>query len=320
MQIDNSTLRTYTDCNVKGMLSNVLHRKPKVDSEAAWFGKQFHKFIEHYWQPGDTWKEALLEFENKFNLFQQKQAALGRLSEAASAYPEIHLNVAKQFVAQLPRIVSDNGEVILLDAATRHPVYRVRHRPEISFRFPIGDGDEFVGRLDTLLEDFNGALWVCDLKTTGEYNRNNGTNNEAIPRFTWKEQFKMSTQLTGYIRAIQYHTSQTIAGAIVFAIPRAKGKIKIEHIQVRRTEQELEKWEEDTEVLIDRFKRDADYVNKVENGLKYVLPTGKYSGACTRFGICPYFDICHNNYSPGIIEATTVFKLWDPTAPQEEGC
>ena len=321
MQIDNSTLRTYTDCNVKGMLSNVLHRKPQTDGEASWFGTQFHKFPQFYWQPGDKWKQILIEFEDRYKLFIEKQAQLGKLGDSETIKPHVFLNMATQFVQQVPRVVNDQNEVILLDAQTKHPIFKVRHRPEIGFKFPIGsEGDEYIGRLDTLLEDFSGHLWIADIKTTGKYNRDKATG-EAIPQFTWKQQFTLSTQFSGYIRGVQHNTNQPVAGAVIFAIPRAEKKIRVELIRVRRTEEQLEQWERMTVRLINQFKRDKHYIETYDyEGLKDIVPTGAYSGACTRFGICPYHEICKWSYAPGIIEQTTVFKPWNPLAEQEEDC
>lgn len=316
MMVDNSTLSHYTTCNMYAMLSDVLHRKSGADGEAAWFGKMFHKFIEHYWQPGDKWKQIVVDYDEKLEQFLDQRAAMGRFSEGDRIKPELFRNMIKQFAEQLPRAFSADGSLLLLDHQTMKPLYKIIHRPEIGFKFPLGQ-HEIIGRMDTLVEDFNGTLWIIDIKTFGEYNRDKQTG-EAIPRYTWIEQFRMNTQATTYIRALQYHTDQPIGGMLILAVPRAMGKLKIEHIRVRRTEQELEQWEMETEMLANRFSLDAEVVEESLDNLRFIPATGKYNGACTRYGLCTYFDICKSNYNPQIIEQSTVFKPWSPLDPQEE--
>jgi hypothetical protein len=235
--------------------------------------------------------------------------------------PLVFLNMATEFTKQIPRVVNGEGEVILLDRHNLQPMFKVIHHPEIGFKFPIGEeGDVYAGRLDTLLEDFSGNLWISDIKTTSLYNRDKATG-EAFPRPIWAKQFDIGTQFSGYLRGVQHNTIQPIAGTVVFAIPRVKDKLRIEIIKVRRTQQALEQWESNTTKLIKQYKRDAAKVDELGlEGLKEVLPTGAYSGACTQWGVCFFHEACKWGFAPGVVNQTTIYQPWDPLAEQEEEC
>lgn len=196
MRIDYSTMSDL-QCSTRAWLSYCApHRLIGVDApgnglqmkghinEPMRAGSLVHEVMEEFWR-GEKSSSALWLFEEKYHSYfpegsKQERYSYGNMHAILSAYTEHY-------------------------AREGYPwkFYEVEHR----FELPWGNGIEFFGRIDGVVKNPDGSLWIVETKSTGYIDD------------LWSAQWSTSAQLMGYVWAArQLYPGQVIRGAYVNAL------------------------------------------------------------------------------------------------------
>lgn len=167
---------------------------------------------------------------------------------------------------------------------------------EWSFALPIPDikhpetGEPilYAGRFDMLAE-YSGAVFVEDDKTTGALGA------------SWLNQWKLASQMTGYIWAAKEY-GFPVQGAIIRGAAILKRDITFAMVIEQRPQWMIDRWllqlQRDVTRLIEMWK--ADYYD-------YSL-----DGACSSYGGCKYLTLCTSKDPAPWIKSDYEVHYWDP--------
>jgi hypothetical protein len=194
---------------------------------------------------------------------------------------------------------------------------------EVGFAFPLtADGSIiYCGRLDAIVEDReSGHLYVLETKTTFSINAN------------WLRQFRVDSQVSGYVWAAQQHVSvEGVVGAYINAIQFSKlpsdphKKCKEHGVKfvecgdqhatwslplVLRSPKTIADWQQGAVTLAKQFAR-----------LKRAFPTtetidlpqqqGRWHRSCM---FCEFYDFCAVERAPALVSSMLVHAPWEPYA------
>lgn len=192
---------------------------------------------------------------------------------------------------------------------------------EIAFRVRLRRGDIIAGRMDWTVQQRDTSLMVIDWKSSYRMPGEKGTN-----------QWQISGQLGTYLYALRrkypdHEISQAMISLIVPYMPNKRtGKQKktgLLRIPVILSNDQLDLWEKETEVWIDRITEDYQKLSEAGQG-KDVQCFVRDGTSCFDFGrLCSYFDQCSIWLNPldHIAEGLPEGKqqaYWDPTREKAE--
>jgi hypothetical protein len=297
--IDNSTLTAVATCDTQAVLRYVLGLTIAEDSGPLRAGHMAHAVLASYLQ-GASIAEIVETHE-----------VMNYLAWATDALPEDD------------RLATANVLKILSRWIETHPLSGLPFRVdpsliEVGFAVPLADDVVFVGRMDGLVQDDNGAWFVLEHKTTGRLDEQ------------WRRRYRTSAQITGYVWAAQQHLGQPVAGCFVNGIEfgrlptdtkrcrthgvpypecsaqHARFDMLIEH----RAPHQLETWKRNAIKLARKFKAlklQADSLADIAD----VTMFGQLNGACS---LCQFADFCAVGRPITTGEAILTYQPWSPYA------
>ena len=296
--LDNSTLKPVATCSTQAWLRYWLgYTSPEERAELK-SGSAAHEAEAVYFR-GGSGADALATYEREYREW----------SDA---------NVAPDH-----RLTWENTSKILAYWFETHPRASLPFtiKPdlvEIGFAFPLTDDIVFCGRIDDVAQGRDDRAWyVVENKHTGRISPD------------WIKQYRMDSQLSGYIWAAQQHTSQPVVGAFVNAIefsrlpsdPTRKCKkhavlfpecahlhATFDLLIVSRTPEALRKWKATAIKLARRFIEMATKWPTIDY-LPAVPMEGTFHGAC-RF--CAFHDFCSVGRPANMVSSMLVHEPWKP--------
>jgi hypothetical protein len=303
MIIDNSALRSFSQCYVKGALRYWLHRRPLAERLATVIGQGTHACF-----------ASLLRGDNITDTLDRYTQHLYDLAVAQSLDAEAGPNAVSLLHGCVNALLegikfTSDHKWLTVTNSTLHIEY-----PEIGFQLPLGDSNHtLTGRMDAVVRDASNTLWIIELKTS-----------RKASSITWRQQWYLDTQPKTYIWAAQQQTLHPVAGVIIIPINTAPKVPRLEpQIYIQPPPAAIDAWLDDTIRFCNlleaiegqaKYKSDTDTVN-----ISHITPTGRYAGNCSNdaFGKCPSYSICATGYSKSVIESTTVYHEWNPLAEEQ---
>ena len=306
LQVSNNTLATVAKCSTATVLRYGLMRQAAGESAALKAGSAVHSCLEVWWK-GGTRKEALVTLRREYKEWAEANIDPDDKYQGRFSWENIRkimgFVLARYPVSALPFTVDPN-------------------MVEVSFAVPLTkSGDiEIIGIMDAanVRDKRTKRFYGVDHKTTGGIN---------APWFL--PQFRMGSQMTGYLWAMREMVPEKVIGIYVNAIQLSKlpylanpeRKCKdhgmnyedcwVEHVNVQlilieRTEQQVKDWKIDAIDLSRRFMDLLETYPKAEH-LPKVPQEGKFNGSCT---MCDYQEFC--------FAGRPVDRLGVMTQPREE--
>lgn len=288
LRIDNSSLETATTCPRSAMFYKIMGRERVRSTAAQSFGTAIHLALEAHYRGNTKDVPAILEdhfFKNPCPGDDWRD--LGFALDTFNAYVKW---VDKNFPGGDIKIVRDplSQPLLELPFAVEFAVYDVdtkimvppslivegsnNHTPGLYIRKIHA---EWTGRIDAVVEDAEGLLWVLDHKTS------------SMGGQTFFDDFVLSSQLRGYKWAAEKVYGIKVTGAMVNAIinrkPTRTGVCREFHRQRYPYSPEfIEEWRHNTAVAIGDF---------VASLVRSYFPA--YTKWCIgKYGRCQYFDVC----------------------------
>jgi hypothetical protein len=289
LQVSNNLLQAKAKCSTMTVLRYGLNRQGTNESAALKSGSAGHTALEVFWK-GGTRKEALRALRLEYKEWAEANIDPDDKYQGRFSWENVRRVVGyylERFpIENLPFTIDPN-------------------MVEVSFAIPLTKkGDiELIGIMDAanVRDKQSKRIWGVDHKFTGGI---------ASPWFL--PQFRMGSQMTGYLWAMREMTPEKVIGMYVNAIQLSKlpytqtpeRKCKdhgipyqecwIEHIvtqliSVERTEEQIKSWRldaidlaRDFMELLDRYP-DAEQINQVPQ-------EGKFNGSCS---MCDYAEFCY---------------------------
>lgn len=185
LYVDNTILSTLAQCETQAMLRYGYFVAPENDSSAPMLaGIAVHKALEiHYLG--------------------------GTLDEATSALFDSYYDYATANIAEGDRLCYSNVVEIVRSWIWHHPLDKLPYTVdpdyvEMAFSQNLTDDIVFVGRIDACATRTDGAgFYLIDTKSTGRID------------IRFKSQFNLSTQLSGYIWALEKYLCYPVTGAYI---------------------------------------------------------------------------------------------------------
>lgn len=285
LELDNSNLELFTNCNRKAMWQLVFARAPHRTS-ALIYGSAIHEALELYyrgerdmekilssgytilndivpsvkeWRGHVPFKRAIEEYIKKYSL--EDSFDIIKCEESFSLpLTTFDLNVDLPFSY---RLIVQNGDQVCrqFDADPSAPV-RVSKLHIL-----------WSGRIDLIIKD-DPFLWVMDHKTT------------SVEGEQYWKQFNLSQQFTGYVWAAR-ELGHDVVGAIPNVIygrahtPTGRSLDFLRNRFMYSTEH-TEEWREDIIAIVEDF---------TSNLIKGFFPK-KTTHCVHKFGVCPFHDVC----------------------------
>lgn len=295
MKVDNSMIAAYCKCQYYYGIRYERFRATKAVKPALDVGLAAHEFARLYFTGQDTSEYYAGAVQSLLALDIEPE----KVGIAVGQFMACCTVLAEQYTVS----VDANNTVLIYgkDAKGVYPRWIVRDA-EIAFQFPLSDKHDYMGRIDLIVEDGNGHIWLPDLKTSG-----------FASQPTWREHWKLASQLRGYCYAASIQLGNPIAGAVIIPIATATRSERgqkygtanfTSEIELRYDEHDLELWRVETLGIISEMETSR------------LHPTGKYSGNCSNlaFGRCEFFEHCQTGYNEQMLLQDTEEKIWNPLA------
>lgn len=177
--------------------------------------------------------------------------------------------------------------------ANGRPAVELSFRFEIDRRAPTGEPYVLCGHLDRLADAGGGAIYVADIKTTGD-----SLSDYYFSRYTPDNQVSM------YSLAGRVAFSTPVRGVIIDAMQVLAGGTRFARAPIPRTEAQLNEWLSDTNWWISQMEESAQRGHWPQN-----------DKSCHLYGGCPFRPVCGR--SPGAareqwLQADYRKRVWDP--------
>jgi len=297
---DNSILSAVAECSTQAVLRYILDYASVEERATLRSGDAGHQALAMHLR-GFPDAYVLAHFQDLYaewaneNVMPDDRLAYWNVARVLARYLETHPLDGLPFTAD-PKLV------------------------EIGFGYPLDDAGEFmfVGRMDAIVHSkAHDFPFVLDRKFRGQISD------------WWKRQFKLSSQLSGYVWAAERHTNHPIGGAFIDAIQLSKlpsddsrkckehgvvyaecGDLhaKFDLFPVTRTPDEIEEWHKTAIHLAKRF-RDLLYKYGDISVIQKVRTQGKFNGSCT---FCGFYDFCATGRQQSMVDSMLVQDPWHP--------
>jgi hypothetical protein len=288
LQVSNNLLGAASKCDTMTVLRYGLMRESATEAPALRSGSAVHTCLEIWWK-GGTRKEALKALRLEYKDWAEENIDPDDRYTGRFSWKNIRTLMGHYLdrfpLETLPFTVDPN-------------------LVEVPFAVPLTkSGDiELIGIIDAgpVRDRSSRKLWGVDHKSTG-----------GISSPWFLPQFRMGSQMTGYLWAMRKLTPEPVIGMYVNAIQLSKlpyldnpdrkcrdhgttyGECLAEHVQtqlisIERTEEQVRSWRFDAIDLARHFMELMETYSKAEQ-ITQVPQQGKFNGACS---MCDYSEFC----------------------------
>lgn len=302
--VSNSLLKDIATCETRAYLSWVLRKTVEGEFGPMLLGTAIHLALACYFK-GGTRKETMVVFR-----------------KAYKAWAVEHIDPNDKFNA---RLSWENTRKILRYWLDAHPIEQFPFTVdpalvEVPFATPLSKTIILRGILDLLVRHKESQkLYVLDHKSTGFVNS------------WWLQQFKLESQITGYMWGVQAQTDEEVAGGYINAIQMALlpgannptwkcrthsvtyGECQPLHIggelvMIPRTPAQTKMWRASAVDLALRFK---DVMEVEKKQIQTLGCEGMFNGSCRT---CNFVDFCRNGREPELIDTMLVDRQQEQEA------
>lgn len=264
---DSSKLTCYMTCPRKFFFEYVLEWRRDGGTFHLDFGTAWHKAMEvlftdmRWLQEKDIRAKALADAFTAFNAYYNEHCD----EPIGAKNPAKALEALESFIkhyagANWTPVAVEVGGVVPISSTSKN---------------------EIVFRIDALIRDADGRLWVVDHKTASQNS------------VTWSNQWLLSHQMLNYIWAAKcYYGLDEVAGALVNGVFFTK---EIQHNQVMVYPQLgiLENHLSSMNTEIELCKKDLALLEtELEAPGEIMKSFHRRTISCTDFGTCPYHGLC----------------------------
>jgi len=312
--VDNTKLGSLSNCEWLYWIQHELHQQQPGEAAPLKQGSDGHEALAYFFS-SNTWmdyKGALELFESLYRSWAQTNVEY----DDRFAWPNQH-KVLETYFTRL-KTTGIPFEVLAVEMPFEIPITvpipgLLRVSPNIDIDIL------FTGKFDLIVK-YQDNIYVLDHKFTGSY-----------LNASWCNQFRTSSQLTGYIWAAQQLGYQEVNGAMINAIctrklpsagtrPCAKHKMSFAecghlHLEailfppIERTETQIERWKAMLEQKVIRMVEIENQYQSIGSGGPD--KTGIWNSGLTCKN-CHFQDLCMLEGSVEQIERMTVHRIWDP--------
>lgn len=301
-RLDNSRLKATATCSTQCAMHFIYDYVGKEEPAPRRCGADIHRAIAEYVISGDA-------------------------ARAMAVLEGAYARWAGENVAMDDRLAWENVKVVMEEWLRTHPLdklpFTVAGLPEQGIGMALGDGAEFWALVDVpVRERATGALYVCDHKTTGKITE------------WWARQFRLGSQMSGYVAALAASTGEAVTGAYINAIEVGKLPVgsdkcrthkvpksecmrahaKWQMLVTTRSAAALQQWRSDALALAGKF-RGLKKVCAAGLGMVQYLPQeGMWNGGCT---FCDLRDFCMAGRRPELVEKQLVYAPFRPWEKKE---
>lgn len=298
LQIDNSSLELFTTCPRAAYYQLISKRDRRDRGSALAFGTAAHTALAHYYRDDSLshqWSDNLFEeacalaVKELRNLpivegeHRTPDALVGLMRAYRKAYPRETWTILDDIFGQ--RFVEQPFAVTLGTIDLPAPLYN-KYTSVIV---------EWTGRIDLVVREPgpDGRTLVVDHKTTSMFG----------PK--WFDEFKNSSQMTGYAWAVQRLLEQPVYGVLINALicrrPTKTGtQFECGRQIIAIPQWRIAEWQSDTLAVVADFLAHC-HRNYFPMHTKWCV--GKY-------GHCPFFDVC--TVEPSARPATLMSSMFQP--------
>ena len=179
----------------------------------------------------------------------------------------------------------------------------VNGEPAIEFNFALplpgvlhpvtGEPILYAGKFD-MLARYQDTIYVNDEKTTTQLGA------------SWGNQFKNSSQMTGYVWASKQF-GHNVQGVIIRGIGILKKRIDHALVIEQRPQWMIDRWLAQITRDVERLK-----VSWTEGIYDFAI-----DDACSNYGGCPYLTLCTSEHPERYIDVDYEVSEWDPLAKED---
>ena len=177
---------------------------------------------------------------------------------------------------------------------------------EVAFRVPISKTHYMYGKIDAVIKDKQGKIWILEHKTTKRLGRQ------------WEDQFPLSLQINLYVHVLYcMYPREQVGGAIINGFVFNKTQVQLIRLIQRKTPDMMNAWVFDTTRWIDDLISDHELLIETQNDLDHPMQCfPRNTTNCTKYWGCPFHDYCriwanplkHSHEIPFDFEK----RYWDP--------
>ncbi len=280
MIIDSTTLNTFLQCPRRMFFSYRKHWKPTERSIHLEFGIAWHEAKEHLlWNPGDV-EGAMVKFMEHYR----------------SIYPSSMDSV------NAPK-APGNALDALYNYEKKQRDYEVLHT-EVAGVAPLADDVDVAFKIDAIVKDPEGGIWVLDHKTGSRRTQ------------AWVDGWVVSPQLCIYIHVLNhFYGTDVVRGAIVEGTIFRRNDHEHINVPVRKSPQSFGAlfWTILHSIDLIKWNIDSEESASPEDEILTAWPMNPTN--CFDFGRkCPYFDYCIAWSNPLSKKCPAEFKVeeWNP--------
>lgn len=308
---DNTTVSTHRNCPRKCYYRHIKHYRPEGTGIAAGFGISMHGASDSIWKDihslpreelnlGTIAKNALIAFVHKWD-----EEGLPDQDLLQSEFSKRHYDLYN---------LANAGEIIRsyilekIEIIRRFKLIAVE-QPFVVPLYPDRTDVMYCGRIDKVLEDEAGNIWILDHKTTSAYATAGGF------RSTFLDSFSPNSQIDGYSYAAIMLYGDRFKGCYIDGILVHKKERKTCHIPVERDIGHLDNWLSDTREEIGRIEEQKALLKEAKPTDKFLPVFPKNTNRCFDFNSpCSYLDLCKCIPNPHFetVPMGFVVEEWSP--------
>ena len=296
--VDSTKLKTFVDCPRKYFLSFIVGLQQENKSIHLIFGVAWHEAMEYI----------------RLNGYSHEAAdAAGDILEKAYRDEGISEIMDTQYAPKNPGY----GRIALHDYVEEYSQRDANITTlftEVGGYIPIGDDRFLYGRIDFIGLDEQDRIFALDYKTGSRYSN------------AWVEQWKLDNQMLTYIHSLKsaFSTKEVfgikVDGVILYKnTQRDIGKkTRFVRIPVRLNNNLMNSWLYDINYHYSMLEWNWRQLEECSKDDTYLQSFAKNPNSCTKYGLCPFHDICLSYPNPIELAHTPPpagWKIshWNPT-------
>lgn len=289
---DNTKVSTHRNCPRKYYYRHVEHLQGDGKSPALSFGLGWHDANDVMWaglqaqeNHVDIIKKAFLKWHERWT--EDGFPGMDSISpeeekELKARTPTTALQMIEAYVATRGNQIGPGAEFELIAI-------------ELPFAVPIYPDREdiwYCGRLDKVVRDRHGGIYIIDHKTTAMYKREGGF------RAAFLDSWSPDSQMDGYAFAAHMLYGDEFKGVYIDGALVHKTQTEFCMIPVRRGIEQLDCWLWETRKEIESIKENMMQLKNAQ-GKTFMPAFEKHTDRCFDYAApCIYTDLCKGSANP----------------------
>jgi RecB family exonuclease len=289
-----SKLKTFNRCPKQYEYKYVQNLEPKRKERAPYLGTWLHACLESYYKTGD-WKVGHQEYLDIWNsMFEEEREELSKIrGKPGRPLPEVVERIMRSYLWYYR---NDGWEAVIIEK-------------ELNVPTPLGVN--FKGRLDLVVKDEEGLMWMVDHKTTGNIPDPNVYHamDPQLMLYPWATEKQYGITLAGVVYNYIKSKPPSVPQLTAKTQQISKRKILTDYPTLVRFLKEQGEDPQDWAHVLRPLMRESPFLKRyrlprerhvTQEVLKDALSVVKRMGEARRFSrsiskdctMCPYVDLC----------------------------